>query len=160
MSFKIGARFHRLQLGTIHLRRRQIFMIFDPYPPPVGNHRHSSKMPAPLKRRRRHLTICPPPTKKNPRDIDTIFTDQTKGLFFLRSIIRKGCARTFKRLLLQFRPSVLSLSWWCLRYEFRRTRGLAIILFFFNYFFLDFLYSFFLKIYSSRDYCDMKHNKN
>ena len=31
-------------LGTIHLRRRQIFMIFDPYPPHVGNHRHSSKM--------------------------------------------------------------------------------------------------------------------
>ena len=24
-------------LGTIHLRRRQIFMIFDPYPPPVGS---------------------------------------------------------------------------------------------------------------------------
>ena len=30
---------------TIHLRRRQFFMIFNPYPPPVGNHRHSSKMP-------------------------------------------------------------------------------------------------------------------
>ena len=27
--------------GTIHLRRRQIFTIFDPYPP---YHRHSSKM--------------------------------------------------------------------------------------------------------------------
>ena len=24
-------------LGTIHLRRRQIFTIFDPYPPPVGS---------------------------------------------------------------------------------------------------------------------------
>ena len=24
-------------LGTIHLRHRQIFTIFDPYPPPVGN---------------------------------------------------------------------------------------------------------------------------
>ena len=23
--------------GTIHLRRQQIFMIFDPYPPPVGS---------------------------------------------------------------------------------------------------------------------------
>ena len=33
--------------GTIYLRRRQIFMIFDPYPPPIGNHRHSSKMPPP-----------------------------------------------------------------------------------------------------------------
>ena len=24
------------QLGTIHLRRRQIFTIFDPYPPTIG----------------------------------------------------------------------------------------------------------------------------
>ena len=24
------------QIGTIHLRRRQIFMIFDPYPPTIG----------------------------------------------------------------------------------------------------------------------------
>ena len=32
-------------LGTIHLRRRQIFTIFDPYPLPVGNRRHFSKMP-------------------------------------------------------------------------------------------------------------------
>ena len=35
---------------TIHLRRRQIFTIFDPYPPPVGNRRHSIKMPPPLKK--------------------------------------------------------------------------------------------------------------
>ena len=28
---------HILQVGTIHLRRRQIFTIFDPYPPPVGS---------------------------------------------------------------------------------------------------------------------------
>ena len=34
-------------IGTIHLRRRQILAIFDPYPPPIGNHRHSSKMPPP-----------------------------------------------------------------------------------------------------------------
>ena len=27
---------HILQVGTIHLRRRQIFTTFDPYPPPVG----------------------------------------------------------------------------------------------------------------------------
>ena len=31
-------------LGTIHLRHRQIFTIFDPYPPPVGNYsRHSRR---------------------------------------------------------------------------------------------------------------------
>ena len=33
--------------GTIHLRRRQILAIFDPYPPPVGSHRHSNKSPPP-----------------------------------------------------------------------------------------------------------------
>ena len=38
------------QVGTIHLIRRQIFAIFDPYPPPVGNHRHSSKIPPPSKK--------------------------------------------------------------------------------------------------------------
>ena len=38
-------------IGTIHLRRRQIFVILDPYPPPIGNRRQSSKMP-------------PPPSKK------------------------------------------------------------------------------------------------
>ena len=27
---------HKFNLGTIHLRHRQIFMIFDPYPPPVS----------------------------------------------------------------------------------------------------------------------------
>ena len=42
--------------GTIHLRRRQIFTIFDFYPPPVGNCRHSSKMTPPLPQlRRRHF---------------------------------------------------------------------------------------------------------
>ena len=30
-------RFKTLMLGTIHLRRRQIFTIFDPYPPTVGS---------------------------------------------------------------------------------------------------------------------------
>ena len=28
--------FLKKELGTIHLRRRQIFMIFDPYPPTIG----------------------------------------------------------------------------------------------------------------------------
>ena len=38
-------------------QRSAIFTIFNPYPPMVGNHRHSSKMPPPppLKRRRRHF---------------------------------------------------------------------------------------------------------
>ena len=30
--------------GIIHLRRRQIFMIFYSYLPPVGNHQYSSKL--------------------------------------------------------------------------------------------------------------------
>jgi hypothetical protein len=55
--------------GTIHLRRRQIFTIFDPYPPPVGNHRHSSKMP-------------PPPSSLN-TPLYTIFTNQTKGALYV-----------------------------------------------------------------------------
>ena len=41
-------------LGTIHLRRRQMFAIFDPYPPPVGNHWHSSKMSPPHFQKRPH----------------------------------------------------------------------------------------------------------
>ena len=39
-------------LGTIHLRRRQIFTIFDPYPLPVGNRRHFSKMLPPPSRKK------------------------------------------------------------------------------------------------------------
>ena len=33
-EMEFGASFHTL--GTIHLRRRQIFTIFDPYPPTIG----------------------------------------------------------------------------------------------------------------------------
>jgi hypothetical protein len=42
-SFKM---IHLIMKGTIHLRRWQIFAIFDPYPP-VGNRLHSRKMPPP-----------------------------------------------------------------------------------------------------------------
>ena len=39
MTFSAAAK--SMLFGTIHLRRGQIFTIFDPYPP---YHRHSSKM--------------------------------------------------------------------------------------------------------------------
>ena len=34
--FEINNNKGPLTLGTIHLRRRQIFTIFDPYPPTIG----------------------------------------------------------------------------------------------------------------------------
>ena len=40
-------RVKKIILGTIHLRRRQIFAISDPYPSPVDNRQNSSKMPLP-----------------------------------------------------------------------------------------------------------------
>ena len=51
-------------LGTIHLRRRQIFTIFDPYPPPIGIRRHFSKMtPSPPKKTSALGKFAPPPPK-------------------------------------------------------------------------------------------------
>ena len=63
-------------------------MIFDPYPPPVGKHRHSSKMPPPPQKKTFafgnwqfgiwQFPPPPPPLTKYP--LDTIFTDQTKAV--------------------------------------------------------------------------------
>ena len=66
-------------LGIIHFRRWHIFMIFDPYPLLPSTINIQAKCPAPL-RRRRWLVFGNFATKYT---LDTIFTDQTRGVFFL-----------------------------------------------------------------------------
>ena len=68
-------------LGTIHLRRRQIFTIFDPYPSPIGSFLLLS-----VSKFGQFLTP-PPPTPKNADVLNGWSLTVCTAVFFPRDLL-------------------------------------------------------------------------